>query len=62
MKKNVTGKFLNFWTMVAVAKAFFPLQLLLKFNIDMKVFSVVGNSTLSCVKASWMWPSPQCSL
>lgn len=50
----------HFWTMVVVAKAFFPL--LLKFIIDMKVFPVVGNSILSCVKASWMWPSPQCSL
>ncbi len=48
-------------SMVAVAKSPFPYNCFLSL-ILMWRFSVVGNSTLSCVKASWMWPSPQCSL
>ncbi len=48
-------------SMVAVAKSPFPYNCFLRL-ILMWRFSVVGNSTLSCVKASWMWPSPQCSL
>lgn len=52
--------------MVAVGKDFSPTNvsqvMKLKCLLIFRFFSLVGGSTLSCVKASWMWPSPQCSL